>query len=398
MSSQLETLLKALALAGSKLSPSFKAYITSGGGVLPAFSELPPVPSGFVFQNIPDLINPGHPLISRLGPTFGGNIIFVPSIATGKIFVFDLVSNTYIPTRTITLPIGATPIALKEYTGTGFLITDGTNTLPSTLIIACRNGDIYGYNPALNSTTAYIGVTVPSAVLTSMELYNEKLFVTDFKNTVVNVITNTWVISTPFTNDPSTPAGLSPFTVKLLSDKKLIVAYSLLHSGTNEPIPIPLAFAVIFTEFGVIKQIVFNPGNGGLNIPSGISETTTVSGFNGNTGADIVNPPYQTLGISLNIGALNTFTSFKVNDSNEQSILSLANGQAISINPSSLSNLASIIKGTDIDAPLSTLTFTFGNSEFGIVGYIVPDSGNGSSCSSKSSCKKKKKHHRKHHC
>jgi uncharacterized protein (TIGR03118 family) len=120
--------------------------------------------------------------------------------------------------QTLNSPSNPTGLALNSTSG--FNVTSGTSSLPSTLVVVTQNGVIAGWNPQvspLNFITAFSssdkvfrGVTIVSCSPNSL---TPLLFVTNFRSGMVEIYSSTFQFLSSFTDTALTASGYSPFGI-----------------------------------------------------------------------------------------------------------------------------------------------------------------------------------------
>ena len=100
--------------------------------------------------------------------------------------------------------------------GSGFSVTNGTQSGSARFIFDGEDGVLRGWNPAVDGTHALVGAMGdPGAVFKGLAIADGKLFASDFHNNEVAVFDSTWNIVARFT-DPGLPDGYAPFGIQAI--------------------------------------------------------------------------------------------------------------------------------------------------------------------------------------
>jgi uncharacterized protein (TIGR03118 family) len=156
-------------------------------------------------------------LINPIGIVIIDKIIWVSDHNTDLITSYDLAGNKISSTAIIPHPMGLT----RNYTH-NFLIDYAGRESPSTLLIASKNGTIYGYNPSVSATHAVAGISNENDVYTGITTANNNAYATDFRNGRIDVVdANFLPVTLPF-GDPiisnPVPSDYGPFNIVNLSN------------------------------------------------------------------------------------------------------------------------------------------------------------------------------------
>jgi uncharacterized protein (TIGR03118 family) len=126
---------------------------------------------------------------------------------------------------------------------TGFNVTEGGKTGPSSFIFATEDGTISGWNPNVDGTHSVIAVdksAIPTpgmgAVYKGLAIAPDQslLYAANFRAGTVEVYDPTFKQVNTIT-DPTVPAGYAPFNVQVL-DGKLYVSFALQNSSGHDDV------------------------------------------------------------------------------------------------------------------------------------------------------------------
>jgi uncharacterized protein (TIGR03118 family) len=271
-------------------------------------------------------------------------------------------------------PPPATPTGMVWNPTTGFTITVGSTTVPSTFIFDTEDGTISAWNPAvdpiasgLSTATLVIDNSASGAVYKGLAFgtntHGNFLFATNFSAGTVEVYDQTFKRATLDGNfsDPNIPAGFAPFGITNI-DNNLFVTYAQQNAQKDDEVTGPgLGFVDVFSTDGVLIKRFASGGT--LNAPWGVARATQNFGqFSG----DILigNFGQGQFGgqiMAFDGGNSNTFLG-PLND---------ANG-----NPISIDGLWSIVFGTFTNSDSDALYYTAGpnQQQDGLFGKIAAQS------------------------
>jgi len=153
---------------------------------------------------------------------------------------------------------------IKNHTS-GFVITSGPNTASCYLLIASKNGVIFGYNPFVDATNCItvIDNSANNAVYTGLAILGKYLYATDYYNNRIDVFDYNFnqVLTFPFTDlevlDPL-PIDVAPYNIVNI-DKLLYVVYARQPdaNGVVEPKK-QISYVSIFTKKGLFVERFIN--------------------------------------------------------------------------------------------------------------------------------------------
>ncbi len=158
-----------------------------------------------------------------------------------------------------------TSTALIKNKTSGFVITSGLNTASCYMLIASKNGAIFGYNPFVDALNCIkvIDNSVNGAVYTGLAITNNYLCATDYYNNRIDVFDSnfTQVYTLPFTDlevlNPL-PADVAPYNIVNIHDLLYVVyARQPDANGVVEPL-LQVCYVSIFNENGLFIERFIN--------------------------------------------------------------------------------------------------------------------------------------------
>ncbi len=229
---------------------------------------------GVALTTDPALVNPWGLVASSTSPWWSADN--VPGLST----LYNG-AGAKVPLE-VSVPGGPTGIVFNG--GTGFTVTDGTNSGPARFIFATMAGEIRGWNPTVNppptpgnSTqtevgadrsdvdASYTGLAIDSATA------GTRLYAADFHNARVDVFDSAFgLVTLPGAFiDPRLPAGYAPFGIQTIGDQ-VLVAYAKVDPATgDEEAAVGLGFVDAFDTDGGFMGRVATRGH--LNAPWGLA-------------------------------------------------------------------------------------------------------------------------------
>src|SRR5262245_50458716 len=233
----------------SNLAPTLADEpLQAGAGTL--FAEKNLVSDGFVPATHVDsnLINPWGVAITPKGP------FFVANNGMGVATSYNRTGNPLKihgnPAITVATPPGqttpASPTGEVFNSGrTGFDISSGGKTAPSTLIFVTEDGTISVWNPAVNRDNSILKVdnsmggagAVYKGAAIDQTPNGPLLFVANFRNGTVDVFDQNFNQVNSFT-DPNVPSGFAPFNVAVL-DGHLFVTFAKQDAAKHDDVAGP---------------------------------------------------------------------------------------------------------------------------------------------------------------
>lgn len=183
---------------------------------------------------------------------------------------------------------GGSPTGLVLNDSDGFMISTGTQSLPSRLLTATEDGAIVGFNPALNPTQAFVVVdrSASGAVYKGLALARgvasgsyaadalpgsgqALLFAANFHAGQIEVFDSGFRMLRQFT-DPSIPAGFAPFNVVNIGNRLFVTfAMQKLPDKMDDQAGAGNGYVVVFdTQGNVVRRFA---SQGALNSPWGVA-------------------------------------------------------------------------------------------------------------------------------
>jgi uncharacterized protein (TIGR03118 family) len=158
-----------------------------------------------------------------------------------------------------------------------FVVSDSGKSGAARFLFATEGGTILGWTPAVNGTTAIVGVDRSSvgAVYKGLATTNDRLYATDFHNGRVDVFDAAFK---PFATpggfkDSKIPKGFAPFGIQAIGNN-VFVTYAKQDAAKKDDVPVPgQAYVDEFTADGQLVASVVNSGkkNAPLNAPWGLA-------------------------------------------------------------------------------------------------------------------------------
>jgi len=100
--------------------------------------------------------------------------------------------------------------------GSGFTVTNGSQSGSSRFIFDGEDGVLRGWNPTVDGTHALVGAMGdPGAIFKGLAIADGKLYAADFHNNEVAVFDSSWNLIDRFT-DPALPDGYAPFGIQAI--------------------------------------------------------------------------------------------------------------------------------------------------------------------------------------
>ena len=254
--------LALLALPAFAAGHSAKAPAATQYKMTPLVSDQ----AGVAPNTDPDLVNPWG--LAQAGDTLP---VWVSDNGTDKSTLYNRTSGVK-SSLIVNIPLGAPTGIVFVPSGTGFTISNGSTSGPSTFIFATESGAIEGWNSTVDLNNAIVAFdgSGDGSVYKGLALdpVSKKLFAADFWNNQVEVFDNTFAHTGGFT-DPSLPKGYAPFNVQLLNGK-LYVAFAKRKKGSIDEIDkAGFGYVDVFGTDGSLQQNLIS--NGPLNAPWGLA-------------------------------------------------------------------------------------------------------------------------------
>jgi uncharacterized protein (TIGR03118 family) len=127
---------------------------------------------------------------------------------------------------TVSVPGGPTGTVFNG-AATDFVVSQGGKSGAARFLFATEGGQVLGWSPTVNGTTALVGAdsSAAGAVYKGLAVANGRLYATDFHNGRVDVFDNAFKpVSLPF-RDPKLPKGYAPFGIQALNGS-IFVTYA----------------------------------------------------------------------------------------------------------------------------------------------------------------------------
>ena len=157
-----------------------------------------------------------------------------------------------------------------------FNVSQGGKTGAARFIFATESGTIAGWSPAVNGTTAIVGVDRSStgAIYKGLAIAGNQLFATDFHNGRVDVFDSSFnPVATSGFKDAKVAKGFAPFGIQAIGDS-IFVTYAKQDAAAKDDEAVPgQAYVDEFTTDGQLVARVVNSGkkNAPLNAPWGLA-------------------------------------------------------------------------------------------------------------------------------
>ena len=224
-------------------------------------------------------------LVNPWGMALGTNSgIWISDNGSGKAATYDGAGQP-IPAgspQVVTIPVRgtggkSTPTGVATNATSGFVISAGGKSAPSTELFATEDGTIAGWNATVDPTTAVIAVneSASGAVYKGLAIgFNGSgafLFATNFHAGTVDVFDSKFqpVRTRGMFRDPQLPAGYAPFGIASIN-AKLYVTYALQNADKKDDVPgAEHGFIDVFDTEGTLEKRFISQGT--LNSPWGMA-------------------------------------------------------------------------------------------------------------------------------
>ena len=216
-----------------------------------------PSPLSFVFPSLS---------LTHRGIAINPNgIVWVAVNGNGTLNIYSLQGTLL---RFVAVTGGGAPTGLVEYFGAKFLITKNRNTLPSMFITVTEAGTINAWNNVVDPLNAQITFSDASRVFKGCDIFEDMLYVTDFRGGFVDVFDSNWNMVYNFTDPSLTAIGYAPYNVKVVDDL-LYVTFAQQDAAKHDAvIALGAGYVDIFEPNGTLVQRFAN--RDALNQPWGI--------------------------------------------------------------------------------------------------------------------------------
>jgi uncharacterized protein (TIGR03118 family) len=181
------------------------------------------------------------------------------------------------------VPFGTpgSPTGMVNYGGSGFVVSNGTNSGPARFMWAAEDGSISGWNPGVPppapSTIGFTAVdnsvrgSVYKGLTFGVDGGLEQLYATDFHNGAVNVFNSSFgeIVTPGAFADPTLPAGYAPFGAATFNSN-IYVTYALQDADAHDDVPGPgHGYVDVFSPSGTLLSRLISGGV--LNSPWGMA-------------------------------------------------------------------------------------------------------------------------------
>ena len=151
----------------------------------------------------------------------------------------------------------ADPTGLVKYSGSGFLIGAGNNTLPSKWITVTESGTINAWNPVIDPLNAHIVFSDPDKVFKGCDILHDMLYVTDFSGGMVDVWNSSWAMVNSFTDPSLTAIGYAPYGIQAVGDW-LYVTFAKQDAAKHDGVTaMGMSVSYLFSHLFSISLILF---------------------------------------------------------------------------------------------------------------------------------------------
>jgi uncharacterized protein (TIGR03118 family) len=137
---------------------------------------------------------------------------------------------------TVSVPGGPTGTVFNAV-ATDFVISQGGKSGSARFLFATEGGQILGWSPTVNATTAITGAdsSAGGAVYKGLAIAADRLYATDFHNGRVDVFDKSFApVSLPF-QDPKLPKGYAPFGIQALAGS-IFVTYAVQDAAKKDDV------------------------------------------------------------------------------------------------------------------------------------------------------------------
>jgi uncharacterized protein (TIGR03118 family) len=162
-----------------------------------------------------------------------------------------------------------------------FVVSQNGKSGAARFLFSTEGGTILGWTPAVNGTTAVVGVDRSSAgaVYKGLAVASDRLYATDFHNGRVDVFDASFkpIAAPGGFKDATVAKGFAPFGIQALGGN-IFVTYAKQDAAKKDDVPLPgQAYVDEFTPDGQLVARVVNSGkkNAPLNAPWGLAMAPT---------------------------------------------------------------------------------------------------------------------------
>lgn len=220
-----------------------------------------------------------HELINPWGAVVTGDNIWVAHNGTGYIANYTLDGRKIGNSVAVNWGngTGSRPTGIVANCTNGFTVSNGVVSMPAKLIIVTQDGSINVYNPTISSTNALEVVNSPRKIFYGVEIVNNDLFITEFKNAYIEKYNSNFQLVTQFTDPDLVKAGYAPFNVHAIGCKLYVtfvkvntICPNIGTGGTTDVPGIGNGYIDVFDTNGVLLERFASRGP--LNSPWGMAE------------------------------------------------------------------------------------------------------------------------------
>jgi uncharacterized protein (TIGR03118 family) len=162
---------------------------------------------------------------------------------------------------TVSVPGGPSGTVFNG-SATDFVVSQGGKSGSARFLFATESGQILGWSPTVNGTTAITGAdsSAGGAVYKGLAIAADRLYATDFHNGRVDVFDKSFApVSLPF-QDPKLPKGYAPFGIQALAGS-IFVTYARQDAARKDDVA--GAGAGYVDQFTTDGQLVARVASGG---------------------------------------------------------------------------------------------------------------------------------------
>ena len=241
---------------------------------------------GLDYENIPLVANVARTapntdseLVNPWGAVVVDDTIWIANNATGVLSNYTIDGRKLGNSVLVNLGTSARgrPTGLVAYNGSGFNISNGLTSAPARLIVVTQDGSINAYSPIISTTNAVQVVDSPNKIFFGTEIVGNELFVTDFKNALIEKYNSNFQLVSQFTDIDLVNAGYAPFNIYEICGK-LYVTFAKVNNpcpylgigGTVDVPGIGNGYIDVFDTNGTLLERFTSRGP--LNSPWGMAE------------------------------------------------------------------------------------------------------------------------------
>ena len=169
----------------------------------------------------------------------------------------------------VTVGMDSGPTGVVFNGGSGFVVSNGTQSGAARFIFDGEDGVLRGWSPGVDATHALVAATGdPEAIFKGLAIADNKLFAADFHNNEVAVFDSSWNIVDRFT-DTGLPAGYAPFGIQAIAGNVFVTFAKQDADAEDEVAGQGLGFVDEFDTSGNLIARVAQHGQ--LNAPWGLA-------------------------------------------------------------------------------------------------------------------------------